>query len=114
MYWDETYYRLFENPFNVLSRFLANTLDGDFWHDYFHNTIIWKGFHAIGQLLARGVDLGIVDGIVNGVGKVISRFAGRGRRVQTGYVRTYAVTLLLGVVLVIVLLLLPAFTNAGQ
>ncbi|MEO8613452.1 MAG: proton-conducting transporter membrane subunit, partial [Chloroflexota bacterium] len=23
MYWDQTYYRLFENPFNVLSRFLA-------------------------------------------------------------------------------------------
>jgi hypothetical protein len=34
--------------------------------------------------------------------------------VQTGYVRTYAVTLLLGVVLVIVILLLPLLTTAGQ
>ena len=29
------------------------------------------------------------------------------RQIQTGYVRTYAVTLLLGVVIVIVILLLP-------
>ncbi|MEO8613397.1 MAG: hypothetical protein ABI690_36245, partial [Chloroflexota bacterium] len=109
-----TYYRLFENPFNVLSRFLANTLDWDFWHDYVHNTVIWKGFDAIGQILARGVDLGIIDGIVNGVGTLVRWISGRIRRVQTGYVRTYAVTFLLGVVLVIVILLLPALTNAGK
>jgi NADH-quinone oxidoreductase subunit L len=114
MYWDETYYRLFENPFNVLSRFLANTLDWDFWHDYVHNTVIWKGFDAIGQILARGVDLGIIDGIVNGIGALVRWLSGRWRRLQTGYVRTYAVTFLLGVVLVIVILLLPALTNAGK
>jgi len=110
MYWDETYFRLFENPFNKISGFLANTLDWNFWHDYFHNTVIWKGFDAIGNLLARPVDLGIIDGIVNGVGRVAGWSAGRLRRVQTGYVRTYAVTLMLGVVLVIVLLLLPLLT----
>ncbi len=113
MYWDETYYRLFENPFNVLSRFMANTLDWDFWHDYVHNTVIAKGFNTVSQILARGVDLGIIDGIVNGVGSLVRWVSGRFRTVQTGYVRTYAVTLLLGVVLVIVLLLLPTFTNAG-
>jgi len=113
LYWDETYFRLFENPFNVLSHFLANTLDSDFWHDYVHNTVIAKGFNSIGQLLAKPVDLGIVDGTVNGIGALVRWVAARGRRVQTGYVRTYAVTLLLGVVLVIVLLLLPALTNAG-
>jgi NADH-quinone oxidoreductase subunit L len=114
MYWDETYYRLFENPFNVLSRFLANTLDWDFWHDYVHNTVIAKGFNAIGDVLARGIDLGIIDGIVNGIGTLVRWVAGRWRRVQTGYVRTYAVTFLLGVVLVIVILLWPALTNAVQ
>jgi NADH:ubiquinone oxidoreductase subunit 5 (subunit L)/multisubunit Na+/H+ antiporter MnhA subunit len=114
MYWDQTYFRLFENPFNVLSRFLANTLDQAFLHDYFHNTILWKGFDAIGQLLAKPVDLGIIDGIVNGVGRLARWISRIIRPVQTGYVRTYAVTLLLGVVLVIVILLLPLLTTAGQ
>ncbi|MBI5666688.1 MAG: hypothetical protein HZC41_01660 [Chloroflexi bacterium] len=113
LYWDETYYRLFEGPFNRLSRFLADTLDWSFWHDYFHNVIIGKGFNGIGQLLARPVDLGIVDGAVNGIGRLARWSAGRLRTVQTGYVRTYAVTVLLGVVLVVVLLLLPLFTRAG-
>lgn len=110
LYWDETYFRLLENPFNKLSLFLADRLDWDFWHDYFHNSVIWKGFDAVGNLLAKPVDLGLIDGIVNGIGRVTGWGAGRLRRVQTGYVRTYAVTLMLGVVLVIVLLLLPLLT----
>lgn len=113
LYWDETYFRLFENPFNKTAGFLANALDGAFWHDYFHNTVIRNGFNTVGNLLAKPVDLGIVDGAVNGVGRLARWSAGRLRNVQTGYVRTYAVTVLLGVVLVIVLLLLPLFTRAG-
>ncbi len=114
MYWDQTYFRLIENPYNRLSKFLADSLDWAFWHDYFHDTIIGKGFNAIAELLAKPFDLGIIDGAVNGVGAVIRWASGRARRVQTGYVRTYAITLLLGVVLVIAILLLPALTNAGQ
>ncbi len=108
LYWDETYFRLFENPFNKMSQFLANTLDWRFWHDYFHDVVIGKGFTSIAQLLAKPVDLGIIDGLVNDVGLVVKWISGRVRLVQTGYVRTYAVSFLLGVVLVIVILILPA------
>jgi NADH-quinone oxidoreductase subunit L len=69
--------------------------------------VIWKGFNAIGQLLSRPVDLGIIDGLVNLVGRIAVWISGRLRRSQTGYVRTYAVTFMLGVVVVIVVLLLP-------
>lgn len=113
LYWDETYFRLFENPFNRTAKFLADTLDWAFWHDYFHNTVLRNGFDALGQFLSRPVDLGLIDGIVNGIGRLARWSAGRLRTVQTGYVRTYAVTVLLGVVLVIVILLLPLFTQAG-
>ncbi len=113
LYWDETYFRLFENPFNRTAVFLANRVDWDFWHDYFHNVVIGKGFTAVGHLLAKPIDLGIVDGTVNSIGRLARWSAGRLRTAQTGYVRTYAVTVLLGVVLVIVLLLLPLFTQAG-
>jgi NADH-quinone oxidoreductase subunit L len=107
LYWDETYFRLFENPFNRLSTFLADTLDWRFWHDYFHETVLAKGFNGIASILSKPVDLGIIDGAVNGVGKLAQWISGRMRLVQTGYVRTYAVTFMLGVVLVIVVLLLP-------
>jgi NADH-quinone oxidoreductase subunit L len=111
MYWDETYFRLFENPYNRIATFLADVIDWRFWHDYFHNTILWGGYDAIASLLANGVDLGIIDGAVNGVGRLARWIGGRLRRSQTGYVRTYAVSLLVGVVLVIVLLLLPIFRS---
>jgi NADH-quinone oxidoreductase subunit L len=100
---------LFEGPFNRISVFLADTLDSRFWHDYFHDVIIAKGFRSIGDLLSQPVDLGLIDGAVNGVGRLVQWLSGRLRRVQTGYVRTYAITLLLGVV--IILLLLPMIQN---
>jgi NADH-quinone oxidoreductase subunit L len=55
----------------------------------------------------------LIDGVVNGVGALARLFSGRLRKVQTGYVRTYAVTILVGVVLVIVVLLLPIVLNGN-
>ncbi len=42
------------------------------------------------------VDVRIVDGVVNGVGRLVARLAALGRRVQTGLVRSYALAFLLG------------------
>ncbi|MDZ4764558.1 MAG: proton-conducting transporter membrane subunit [Chloroflexota bacterium] len=113
LYWDQIYGALIEQPFNRMSKFLADTLDWRFWHDYVHETVIAKGFNAIGQLLSKPFDLGIIDGTVNGIGVLVRRLSGGARRIQTGYVRTYAITLLLGVVVVIIVLLLPLI-NSGR
>ena len=86
---------------------------GRFWHDYFHDTVLARGFNAIARLLSQPVDLGIIDGVVNGVGWLARWISGRLRRVQTGYVRTYAITILLGVVVVIIVLLLPLLNGNG-
>jgi len=111
MYWDETYYRLFEGPFNRIGAFLANVVDWNFFHDYFHDKVIKRGYDAVGNLLAKPLDIGLIDGAVNGVGKLVSFVSGRLRGVQTGYVRTYAVALVFGVVAVVVLMLLPLIQN---
>jgi len=107
LYWDEIYYRLIENPYNRLADFFANVIDWNFWHDYFHDSVILRGYNAIAKLLGRPFDLGFIDGIVNGIGWVVSRFSGSLRQIQTGYVRTYVAALFFGVVLVIVIMLLP-------
>src|SRR5690606_31503068 len=92
--------------------FLADTLDWAFWHDYVHDTIIAKGFRAIGTLLSQPVDLGLIDGVVNGIGRLMRWASGGLREIQTGYVRTYAVSVLLGVVVVLIILLLPYIQRA--
>jgi NADH-quinone oxidoreductase subunit L len=51
--------------------------------------------------LWKAIDVGIVDGTVNGVGTVVRFTSGRLRRIQTGSVRTYAASLFLGVALIL-------------
>jgi NADH-quinone oxidoreductase subunit L len=51
--------------------------------------------------LWKGVDAGLIDGTVNGVGLAVRAGSGGLRRTQTGSVRTYAASLFLGVVLIL-------------
>jgi len=53
------------------------------------------------QALWKGVDARVIDGTVNGVGETVSGVSRWLRLVQTGSVRTYAASLLLGVVLIL-------------
>ena len=107
LYWDETYARLFLRPYQGLARFFATTLDWDFLHNYLHDDVLRKGFDATARFLSRPVDLGLVDGAVNGVARLVGFVSGRLRRTQSGYVRAYALALFLGMLLVLILLLLP-------
>ncbi len=107
LYWDEFYDRVFVNPFRWLARWLSDELDGRFLHDWVHNRVFWRGFNAVAGFLSRDVDVRVIDGAVNGVGRVTRWGAGALRKSQTGYVRIYAISLLLGVVVVVLVLLLP-------
>jgi NADH:ubiquinone oxidoreductase subunit 5 (subunit L)/multisubunit Na+/H+ antiporter MnhA subunit len=107
LYWDEIYERFFVKPFQGLARFFANTLDQRFWHDWFHDSVLTRGFNGIATFLSQPIDLGLIDGFVNLLGWLARTISSRIRFVQTGYVRTYAISLLLGVILVIVFILLP-------
>ncbi|MCY4538442.1 MAG: proton-conducting transporter membrane subunit [Chloroflexi bacterium] len=107
LYWDEIYGKVIEQPFNRLATFLADRVDWDFLHNYFHDSIIKRGFDSIAKLLGQPIDLGIIDGTVNGVALLVQRLANWMRGMQTGYVRLYAVVIFIGVVAVILLMLLP-------
>jgi NADH:ubiquinone oxidoreductase subunit 5 (subunit L)/multisubunit Na+/H+ antiporter MnhA subunit len=106
LYWDQFYFAILENPYNRISQVLY-ALDWNALHDYFHDSVIARGYNTVAGFLARPFDQGLIDGTVNGVARVVSLVSGRVRGVQTGYVRTYAVALLLGVVAVVVVMLLP-------
>jgi NADH-quinone oxidoreductase subunit L len=61
---------------------------------------------ALARFAAGPVDQGVIDGAVNGVAREVGAVAWRGRRLQTGFVRTYAVGVLGGAVLLLAFLLL--------
>jgi NADH:ubiquinone oxidoreductase subunit 5 (subunit L)/multisubunit Na+/H+ antiporter MnhA subunit len=84
LYWDEFYFMIFIRPYQVIGAFLADVIDWRFLHDYFHDTVIYRGYHTIGQLLSQPFDLGIIDGIVNGVAWLVNLVSGRTSRIQTG------------------------------
>ena len=52
-------------------------------------------------LLWRGVDAGLIDGAVNGVGLVVRGWSAVLRRLQTGSVRAYAMSVFVGVVVIL-------------
>ncbi len=54
------------------------------------------------RILWRIIDKGLVDGIVNTIAKIVGSIGSGLRRTQTGYVRNYALTMLVGVVALVV------------
>ncbi|BDC52675.1 NADH-quinone oxidoreductase subunit L [Bryobacterales bacterium F-183] len=54
------------------------------------------------ELLWKGVDAGIIDGVVNGAGKTSAGIGGVLRRLQSGSIRNYAAWVVAGSILVIV------------
>jgi NADH-quinone oxidoreductase subunit L len=101
-YWiDELYGRLFVRPFIRLSNFLAWVIDWRFWHDWFHDRAIRDTFLKITDFLANPIDKLVIDGAVNGSGRLVAWASGGLRKVQTGFVRQYALVMLAGVVLVV-------------
>ncbi|MCY4106256.1 MAG: proton-conducting transporter membrane subunit [Chloroflexi bacterium] len=113
LFWDEFYERVFLRPYQALARFFAQTIDWDFWHNYVHDDVLRAGFNAAGGFLARPVDMGLVDGAVNGVARLIQSLSAKLRRTQSGYVRAYALALFLGTLLIVILMLLPLAGSGG-
>jgi NADH-quinone oxidoreductase subunit L len=101
-YWvDELYKLLILDPYGALSGFLADIVDWRFWHDWFHDVVIAGGYRVLSRFLALPVDLGIIDGIANGLATVTQSLASAMRRIQTGYVRNYALSVFIGVVIIL-------------
>jgi NADH-quinone oxidoreductase subunit L len=85
---------------------MADVIDWRFWHDWFHDSVIVRSYNGLARFLSGPFDLGVIDGIANGLGRVTVRFAGSLRMIQTGFVRNYALSVFLGVVIIIGYLIL--------
>ncbi len=93
---------------NRIAYWLAERLDGDFWHDFVHERIIRDIFVGFARFSSNVLDARGVDGIVNGAARLTGRLAGGLRLFQTGVVRNYALILFVGVVALVAYFVLMA------
>jgi NADH-quinone oxidoreductase subunit L len=101
-YWvDEFYGYIIVKPYIWISKFLAEKVDWDFWHDFFHDKVLAASFNAVTRFLSGPVDLGIIDGIANFLGDGFKELAAQLRKIQTGFVRNYALSIFIGVIFII-------------
>ncbi len=98
-YVDEIYMALVVNPLRKLARLLAEVLDARLIEGLVNG--VARATKALASLSADVFDPRILDGLVNGVAHAIGRGSGLLRKIQTGYVRDYALVILLGTVVII-------------
>jgi NADH-quinone oxidoreductase subunit L len=106
-YVDELYNAIIVTPFVKISQFLADVIDWRFWHDWFHETAIAGTYNWLSNIaLNRYADQQGIDAVANGLGNVTQWLSATLRKIQNGFVRSYALSVLLGVVLIIGYLIL--------
>ena len=104
---DEIYGALILKPYAAACRFLADEIDGRFWHDWFHEKVLAGTYNFLsGIALNRYADQRGIDSFFNGLGQWTKDASSSLRRVQNGFVRSYALFVLLGVVAMVGYLLL--------
>jgi NADH-quinone oxidoreductase subunit L len=104
---DEIYGALILKPYAAACRFLADEIDGRFWHDWFHEKVLAGTYNFLsGIALNKYADQRGIDSFFNGLGQWTKDASSSLRRVQNGFVRSYALFVLLGVVAMVGYLLL--------
>jgi NADH-quinone oxidoreductase subunit L len=101
------WYMTLKNPAfaaNMQQRFsgLYQLLVNKYYADDFNEVVFAGGARGVGQLLWKIGDVLIIDGlIVNGSARVVGWTAGIVRKIQTGYLYTYAFSMIIGLLLMI-------------
>jgi NADH-quinone oxidoreductase subunit L len=87
-----------ERQFSGVHRVLLNK----YYFDEIYNAVIVQPIKQLSTgALWKGMDAGLIDGTVNGVGTSVEGVSSSLRRLQTGSVRIYAASLFLGAVLIL-------------
>ncbi len=80
---------------------LFKGMQSKWWVDEAYHVAFVRPWQALCAALAGPVDLGVIDGVVNGLARLSALLAGSVRRLQNGFVRSYALSIFLGVVLLL-------------
>jgi NADH-quinone oxidoreductase subunit L len=72
-----------------------------YYVDELYDALFVQPIYRLAQWCARVFDLGVIDGIVNGIAQLVTAWAAGMRRIQTGFVMNYALGILIGAVAVV-------------
>ncbi|MBI5352703.1 MAG: NADH-quinone oxidoreductase subunit L [Chloroflexi bacterium] len=99
---DEGYFAVIINPFKKLSQFIADVIDWRFWHDFVHDTVILGTYNWLSEIALNDyADQKGIDAFANWLGTATQSVSATLRKVQNGFVRSYALSVMLGVVLIL-------------
>jgi NADH-quinone oxidoreductase subunit L len=79
---------------------LFTAFEKRWWVDELYGVIIVRPFHALTGFLAQPVDLGVINAAGDGLGRAVVWISGGLRRIQNGFVSSYALAFLLGVFII--------------
>ena len=104
---DEIYQTILLTPYTKISYFLADVIDWKFWHDWFHEAVIAGTYNWVSNIALNDyADQKGIDAFANWLGTATQSFSATLRKVQNGFVRSYALSVLLGVVFILGYLIL--------
>ena len=92
-------------PANIAAAFkpVYTLLDNKYFLDVIYFNVFAKGSRALGNFFWKVGDTAIIDnGIVNGSAKLVGAIAAQVRKLQTGFIYTYAAFMVFGVLALIV------------
>ncbi len=99
---DEGYWAVFLDRYVDISRFLADVIDWRFWHDWFHEKVIAGTYNWLSNIALNQVaDQKGIDAFANFLGRATQWLSAATRKLQNGFVRSYALSVLLGVVIIL-------------
>jgi NADH-quinone oxidoreductase subunit L len=99
---DEGYWAVIMDNYVRISRFLADVVDWKFWHDWFHETVIAGSYNWLSNTVLNDyADHKGIDAFFNAWGTFTQWASAATRKVQNGFVRSYALSVLLGVVIIL-------------
>lgn len=86
-------------------------LDNKYYLDTIYYNVFAKGSRALGGFFWKVCDLGIIDNIVNGAAKTVGAVASVVRRMQTGFIYTYATAMVVGVLVLVAVWFWPLISG---
>ena len=99
---DEGYWAVVVDRYVDVCEFLADYVDWRFWHDWFHEKVIAGTYNWLSNIgLNLYADQRGIDAFANWLGTATKSLSTGLRKVQNGFVRSYALSILLGVVLIL-------------
>jgi NADH-quinone oxidoreductase subunit L len=89
------------DPLSYRLGYLFTAFEHKWWVDELYNFLVVRRFQDVSRFLAQPVDLGVIDEVSSALARGAQWSAAALRRLENGFVRSYALAVLLGVVIIL-------------